>query len=194
MNRHLSFQSYRALDLTMFAGMLALFEWIGTTAAVTWFPGQPFAVSVTAAVTAIVMMRWGAWALIHAALGGLVYCLAQRASGEQYAIYMLGNLLAAAALALLRRPGRDRIRQDALMAMVFGACVQVLMQLGRALVALIFGEGLMVSVNFLLTDALSILFTAVILWIARRLDGVFEDQKSYLLRLQAEQEREREEN
>ncbi len=34
-----------------------------------------------------------------------------------------------------------------------------------------------------------ILFTLVITWIVRRLDGVFEDQKHYLLRLQEERER-----
>ena len=40
--------------------------------------------------------------------------------------------------------------------------------------------------GFFTTDALSILFTLVILWIARRLDGVYEDQKHYLLRIQKE--------
>ena len=29
----------------------------------------------------------------------------------------------------------------------------------------------------------------VIVWIARRLDGIFEDQKKYLLRVQEEKER-----
>ena len=43
--------------------------------------------------------------------------------------------------------------------------------------------------GFVTTDALSLVFSAVIVWIARRLDGIFEDQKHYLLRLkEAEKE------
>ena len=37
--------------------------------------------------------------------------------------------------------------------------------------------------GFFTTDALSLLFTGVVVWTARRLDGIFEDQKHYLLRI-----------
>ena len=43
-------------------------------------------------------------------------------------------------------------------------------------------------VGFFTTDSLSLLFTFVIIWIARKLDGVYEDQKHYLLRLHAREE------
>ena len=65
------------------------------------------------------------------------------------------------------------------------------MQLGRALVAMALGTQLEKCVGFVTTDALSDLFTMVILYIARQLDGVFENQKDYLVRLQAEQRKEK---
>jgi hypothetical protein len=37
--------------------------------------------------------------------------------------------------------------------------------------------------GFFTTDALSLLFTGLILWVARLLDGIFENQRHYLLRI-----------
>ncbi len=62
------------------------------------------------------------------------------------------------------------------------------MQAGRAAVALLLGADTANAVGFFTTDSLSLLFTFVIVWIARKLDGVYEDQKHYLLRVHAEQE------
>ena len=62
------------------------------------------------------------------------------------------------------------------------------MQAGRALTALALGSGPASVAGFFTTDSLSLLFTFVIIWIARKLDGVYEDQKHYLLRVHAEKE------
>ena len=45
-----------------------------------------------------------------------------------------------------------------------------------------------VDLGFFTTDSLSLLFTFVIIWIARKLDGVYEDQKHYLLRINTKEE------
>jgi hypothetical protein len=60
------------------------------------------------------------------------------------------------------------------------------MQLGRALTALALGNGLGVSLGFFTTGVITDLFTVVVVWISRRLDGIFEDQIHYLLRIQKE--------
>ena len=65
------------------------------------------------------------------------------------------------------------------------------MWLGRALCALLLGSSLDVCLQFFTTDTLSGVFTMVIVWIASRLDGIFEPQKSYLLRLHREMEQEK---
>lgn len=187
MNRQFSFQQYRGIDLTLFALILCVSEWLLVTSAVRWYPEQLYTVSAVGAVTAIVLMRWGPWAGLHAALGGLVFCLASHGSGKQLVIYCAGNLLSLAMLLPLRRLGGERIRTDGFLSVCFGLGTLLLMQLGRMLAALALGGALPEALGFFTTDALSLLFTGVILWIARRLDGIFENQKHYLLRIHNEE-------
>ena len=187
MARQRSVGEYRAIDLSCFAGMLIVFEPLLHLAATKLFPAEPYSVSVVAALTAIVMMRWGLWAGIHAALGGIVACFVSGAGAEQYLIYGVGNLLSLAALLLLKRWGKEETRKDGLQSMGFGLVTVLLMQLGRALAALALGSDWRVCLGFFTTDVISDLFTVVVIWIARRLDGIFEDQIHYLLRIQKEQ-------
>lgn len=183
MKRQFSFQQYRAIDLAMFAALLCITETMIVKAATWWFPDQLYTVSVVGAVTAIVLMRWGPWAAIHAVLGGAVFCLASRGSAKQLLIYCAGNLFSLLMLLPLRYLGGERIRLDGILSVLFGVCTLLLMQLGRALVAFVLGTEFQTCLGFFTTDALSLLFTGLILWVARRLDGIFENQRHYLLRI-----------
>lgn len=184
MKRQLTFAEYRSVDLSLFALMLAAAEYIITSAATHWFPGQPFSVSVTGAICAIVLMRWGPWAGIHAVLGGAVYCYVSGATAAQYIIYCVGNLACLLCFLPIRKNRGEGIRKDKLLSMLFGVAVMLTMQLGRAAVALAMGSSLSGCIDFFTTDSLSILFAMVIVYTARQQDGIFENQKSYLIRLQ----------
>lgn len=190
MRRQRSWKQYRAIDLAMLAVMLAVFEYIIVRAANWWFPGQPYAVSLAAAMTSIVYMRWGAWGAIHAVEAGVVYCFFSGADRGQYLIYCVGNLLSLAALVMLKKPGKEKVRQTRL-GLVFPMLVLFLMQAGRAAVAFALGAESAALLEFFTTDSLSYIFTLVIVWIAGRLDGIYEDQKHYLLRLQEQQQNEK---
>ena len=183
MKRQFSFQQYRAIDLAMFAALLCITETMIVKAATWWFPDQLYTVSVVGAVTAIVLMRWGPWAAIHAVLGGAVFCFASRGSAKQLLIYCAGNLFSLLMLLPLKYLGGERIRLDGFLSVLFGICTLLLMQLGRALVAFVLGTEFQTCLGFFTTDALSLLFTGLILWVARRLDGIFENQRHYLLRI-----------
>lgn len=236
MNHRLTFRQYRQMDLTVFGAMLVVAEALIVLAAIRWFPAEAYTVSIVAAVTSIVLMRWGPWAAIHAVLGGLVYCFVSGGQPGQYLIYCAGNLFALLSLLWFRIPGKERtsgkeqnsgkkrgassdrtsgsdrisgkerIREDSFLTVIFGLTVQLLMQLGRAAVAFALlraspgsapagtqsiAGALSFCIGFITTDALSGFFTAVILWIARRQDGLFEDQKHYLLRIQEAEKEER---
>ncbi len=193
MKRQLTFSQYRAIDLTLFALMLVVFEYI-IIAATSWFPNELYTVSLAASITCIVMMRWGPFSAIHAVLGGAVFCFFTGATAPQYLIYCAGNLLSMLALLILKLAGSKKIKEDTVLSMVFAVSVQVLMQAGRAGVSLLMGYSFSSALGFIMTDALSIIFTMVIIWIVRHLDGMFENQKSYLLRVQEEREKERGEN
>ena len=185
----ITFQQYRGIDLAIFAVILVVVESLIARAATIWYADQLYVVSTVGVITTIVLIRWGGYAAIHAVLGGIVFCLALKASPQQYLIYCVGNLGAMLSLVWIRIFGKEKITEDGINSVTFGLCTLLSMQLGRALVALVLGTPLRSCLGFFTTDALSLLFTGVVIWIAQRLDGVFEDQKNYLLRVHEEEEK-----
>ena len=179
---------YRAIDCSLFCIILIVFESVIVKAAGAWFPAEAWTVSCVAAVTAIVMVRWGAWGAIHAVIGGLVYCLVTRGSMQHYAIYCIGNLGGLAGLLLLRKQGWKKLHGNFLYLAAYGCCTLLGMQAGRAAVSLVFGTAPAAALGFITTDTVSYIFTVVILWITSRLDGMLEDQKHYLIRINTKQE------
>ncbi len=190
MNKQISFQQYRAIDLTIMAVLMAVSQGLISIAATTIYADQLYMVSTVGAVTALVLMRWNGWAAIHASLGGFLFTLLSGGTWQHYIIYGMGNLASLLALTLFKLIGKEKIRSDGLLTMFFAFTVQILMMLGRAGVAWLFGNDPGVCLGFITTDALSILFTVMVVWVIRRIEGLFEDQKNYLLRIQKERKTE----
>lgn len=193
MEKQLSLRQYRLIDLSLFALIGALFEFVLVRAATVWFPDQLYSLSGTALVSAIVLMRWGAPAALHMVLGGLVFALAGGARGAGILIYTGGNLAALLLLPAFRgktpaevKARKQKIAASGFRTVLFGLGAVLLMQAGRAALSLLFGGALKDVPGYFLSDALSDLFTPLVLALVRKLDGVFEDQKSYLFRKQAE--------
>lgn len=186
MKKQMTLGQYRAIDLAILGGVYGICEVLIYVASTFWYANELYIASPIAAVTAIVMMRWGGWAGIHAAAGGLLYAYLRQGSWQQLLTYGAGNLLALAALALLKLLGKERIRKSAFLSVMFGLCVQLLMQVGRGLVSALLGTAFDACIGYITTDILSTLLTLVIIWIVRKADGLFEDQKHYLLRLESE--------
>lgn len=191
MKKQISFRQYRTMDLFLFTALLCGCEALITLGATRWFPGEPYTLSITPAVTAIVMVRWGGFAAIPAVLGAGVFCFVSGAALPQYLIYCVGNLTSLVLTRLLCGDGWKRLHENVLMAMLYGLSTALLMQLGRFVLGLVMGGSLRVCVGFVTTDTLSTLFAVLIVWIARRLDGMLEEQKHYLHRVAEEMERER---
>ncbi len=189
MKNQLTFSQYRAIDLGLFALMFAVFEFIIVrVSTVGIFFDPAYTVSLAGAIVSIVYMRWGYWGGIHAALAGFLFALYYGGRPDQYAIYCIGNLFSLLAVPVLLKKGKEDVRTGRLSSLLFPLVVCLLMQLGRAAVSLVLGGSLGGATGFFTTDALSVAFTLVIVWIARRLDGIYEDQKHYLLRIQEEKE------
>lgn len=191
MNRQYSVKTYRAIDLTLFAVILFVFESVIIRAANgPLFRDQAFTVSLAAAVTSIVFIRWGWWGGIHAALAGLIMCVMNGGSLIQLAIYMMGNLFSLAAVPFVMKTGPEKMVKSKVCYLLTGLGTLLLMQTGRAVISLILGSGLSEALRFFTTDSLSAVFTLVILWIAHRLDGICEDQLRYLKRVGREPDEE----
>ncbi|MDO4960540.1 MAG: hypothetical protein Q4E57_01605 [Eubacteriales bacterium] len=193
MKKRISIEEYRLIDMSLFGLMLIVFEYIIVRATNSrMFFDQAFTVSLAAPLTAIVYMRWGVRGGLEAALSGFVFCLFSGATLNQYMIYIAGNLLSLAALILPEKLGYETVRTSKWLYLVFPVLVLFLMQLGRGLVAMLLGSGYSAIIGFITTDSLDYVFTLVIIWIVHRLDGVYEDQKHYLLRVHEEMEAEKE--
>ena len=170
--------------------MLAAAEALITVAAKVWFPSEIYVLSPTVAIVCIVMMRWGAFAAVHAVGGGLALCIASGASLGQYAVYCVGNCFALAALLLFKIWGKEKIRSNPALSVLFAAVTYCAAQVGRWIVGLFFGGTAGDIVRLVTTDSLSLVFAVLVVLLARRIDGLFEDQMSYLVRTQAQRRKE----
>ena len=184
MDNQITFKQYRNVDLIIFSVVTAVFELVATFATSKWFPGQPMAISITLAMILIAMHRWSAYAVIIAAVGGAAFCVASSASLEQFLIYCVGNSFAIFSLIYFRFLGKERVKNNFLLTLAFSASAYVFVALGRWLISLCFGSGFSELVGFLASDILSLLFAVILLWVFRGVDGLVEDQKAYLFRLE----------
>ena len=185
----ISFGQYRAIDLGIMTVILVIAETLTAKAASSWFQMELYMLSPSIAIICIVMMRWGGFAAIHAVAGGAAYCLALGASAKQFAIYCIGNCFALVSLILIKAFGKQKIRDSIWLTVIFTVLAFVGAELGRGLVSLVFGMTIDSMLAFFVTDSLSLLFAAVVVLIARRVDGLFEDQKAYLIRTESERRR-----
>ena len=190
MEKKMTFDQYRTMDILIFTVLTVVFEYIATLATKEWFWSQPVAISITLTLILIVMHRWGAYAAIIAAAGGITFCIASGASVEHYLIYGIGNLCALISLVYFKIFGKDKIKASFLKTLLFALTSYISVALGRWLVSLFFGSGLAELVAFLTTDLITLLFAVVILYSCKSVDGLVEDQKQYVIRINKEKETE----
>ena len=182
-----SFRRYRTIDLAIWAFIAGVFEAIVTLAASSWFPNELYCLSITISVVSIVMMRWDGFAAIHAVLGGAVYSfLLAGADVEKIAVYSIGNCFMLLGLILLKVVGKEKLRSNFMLTAVYAFLMYVLAQTGRWAVSLFFGGEAGAFLGFLLTDTITLVFTVVVVLISRVPDGLFEDQKHYIIRTDEE--------
>ena len=194
MRRSITFRQYRTMDLLFWTILLCLCEALIVLGSRLWFPFEAYTLSIIPAVSSILMVLWGAFSALPAFAGSFAFCVLSGASPVQYLIYCLGSMAVLALLPIIKKTGWKRLREDVLLCMLYGFAVGVLMQAGRFILALVLGTAPSAAVAFFTTDALSVFFSVLLVWIARRLDGILEDQQHYLTRIRKETEQEREMN
>lgn len=192
--KQITFKQYRNIDLSIFCILTAIFEAVAATASNKWFNLQAMTVSITLALTCIIYLRWSLYALLPSFVGAFVYCTVIGGSVNQYLIYCGGSLFIIIAFPLLKKITNEKIRKDFLLRTVFVSSVYVALNIGRWCCSLPFNFSFQTLLTFLGTDVLSLLFAVVVLTLAKNADGLIEDQKSYLLRLDRERKKEQEAN
>lgn len=185
-----SFRRYKTVDLVIWTIITGVIEAVVTLAASEWFPYEIYSLSATVAIVSIVMMRWDGFAAIHAVVGGAVYSfLLAGADLEKIVIYCVGNCFMLLGLILFKIVGKEKLRSKYMLTAVYAVLMFVLAQVGRWAVSLFFGGEPGAILGFLLSDPITLLFTFVVVLISRVPDGLFEDQKHYIIRTDGERKK-----
>lgn len=190
-NKNLSFTQYRSADVTIFTVIAVVFEVIVTLAATKWFSGQDYSVSFVYVFAALVAMRWGAMMLIPSTACAIAFCASMGAQWQMYVVYIIGNAFSVLLLVLHKIFGKQKIRDSALLTVLYVIATFAFISLGRFLVALPLPDiGIAESLNGILYDIFPAVFALVVVLICRKQNGLFEDQKHYLIRTQKERDKE----
>ncbi|MBO5715478.1 MAG: hypothetical protein J6S23_03680 [Clostridia bacterium] len=192
--KQLTFKQYRQIDLTIFCLLTAVFEAIATYSSNYWLVFQAMTISITLTMTCITMVRWSSYAIAPALIGSFVYCLVSKATPKQFLIYCGGSIFCLLSLLVLKHLKKERVRTSFAVRLAFILTTYLCVALGRWVCSLPFEFSFNTILAFIFTDVLSLLFAILILTLAKNADGLIEDQKSYLLRLEKERLEEQEEN
>jgi hypothetical protein len=190
--RLISIKQYRLTDLFVFALILALSELLGYFA-IIWFPGYAtFTFSLMLPISLIVLMRWGWLSVFYPVGAGLIYCLlnAEGFQASTYLTYCIGNACMALVLIYVKLVGREKIAKKFYLSAILVILAWLAINLGRSAISAMFGNNFFSSLLSFCSisdnGVLSLVMAIIIIAIMRKLDGMFEDQKAYLLRLERE--------
>lgn len=188
----MSYKQYRTLDLFIFCLMYVVFEFITTKAATVWFD-EPYSISIMLPILLIVMMRWGEFVIFEAVIAAVSFVIMHGGSFPQLVIYTIGNLGFMLTLVYLLKIGKERVRESFVLSEVFAIVGFLTTQIFRGLVAMLILKAPAVIISeFILTDMLSLVFTLVVIFVVRRVEDLFVDQKEYLLRIHNEEKAKKE--
>lgn len=190
--KQITFKQYKAIDIAILSVLHFVFEALGIYASKNWFSMQAVVISFTPLVVAVMMMRWSEFAFVPAILGGIAYCLGGGGNIEQYVIYSLGNLLGLLSLLIIKKVGKEKIRAKNINVAALALVTYLFIIIGRWIVSLVFEPSFASLLTFLTTDIMSLVVAVVGLVALRTNDGMIEDQKSYLIRLDREKREEQE--
>ncbi len=179
----LTYKQYRTVNIIILSVIFAIAESAVTLGANLWFRELPYVLSLAVFFTSLEMVRWRGFGVVAALVSGAAFCAASGAAPKQYLIYCAGNLAMLAALLFLKKVG-SAVRENALVSIGYVLIVYMLAQIGRSAVAVVLGAEPAVFIKFAAMDSLSALFAVIAVLIVRNIDGIFEDQKEYLIRLE----------
>ena len=186
-SRLISIRQYRLTDSLIFAAILAAFELIlhfaliGYNGAFTFSPLVPIVV--------LVIMRWGWQGVFYAVGDGILFCLLKGFGWQYFVSYGIGNAFIMVLLLATKFLGKEKIAGKWYFSALFVLAGWLLVAFGRTIVAACCGMDFVGTLVAQLVDPSSLLSLAmalIIILVMRRLDGMFEDQKHYLKRLDEE--------
>lgn len=159
-----------------------------------WFPDAAFfTLNLMLPVITLVLVRWGWRGLLIAVAESLLYCVIRGSVWQGYIIYMVGNLAISVELLVIWLL-KDRLNKRWYWAFLLVLAGWVAVNFTRTcLYAIIYGNFLSAAATmFGISDGglLALAMGEIIILVCRKLDGLFENQKRYLIRLDKERKEE----
>lgn len=156
-----------------------------------WFSDAAFyTLNLMLPVVTLVIVRWGWRGVVLAAAEGALYCAIRQGGWQSYIIYIIGNSAVAAELLVIRLVGYERLKKRWYWAFLVVLTGWTAVNFTRScLFAALYGDfPAALGTMFGNSDGglLALTMGELIILICRRLDGLFENQKRYLLRLDKE--------
>ncbi len=179
--------------MAVFALIAVVSELLGYFATV-WFPNSAFfTLSLAVPIACLVMVRWGWWAVFYPVLSGVTYCLINRLGVNFYAVQCLGGMFVMLMLIPAKLIGVEKIRGKWFFTLLFAVGAWLCTYLGRSVIWVICFAIKPVKDAYIYSgfagyalDVLSLFMAVLLLLVMRKLDGMFEDQKAYLKRVDKE--------
>lgn len=186
MDRKISFSTYRSIDIAIFTLLMIIFEFLSIKG-FEWLNGI-YSLSLFLVISLITMLRWKFWAIIPIIASGITYSLAhQDGTYQNMIVYSVGNLFSLLSLVWIF-PDQKKLEKNHFVILFvltgfFSYCV------GRSFIAsIIFQKSFAdLLIGFLGTESLNAVISLVVIFIAKRQNGILEDQKKYILRVQEEE-------
>ncbi len=184
--KQMTFKQYRTMDILIMVALTIFFEGITAAATSKWFAAQPVALSIGLAMVCVTMFRWGWQAAAVAFAGGLSFCVISGALPSQYLIYCIGNMGAVVSLLWIRRFGKEKILDSIPKILLLCVTAYLGQAAGRWLVSLLFGGKFSTLAAYVATDMMTLVFAVIVILLFRKTEGMLEDQKAYLFRMERE--------
>lgn len=194
----ISFGRYRATDLLLFAIILTAFSLISFFAFNEWFAADSsrYIFSISIPIALLAMVRWNWYGMFYAVYDGLLFCILLLATDrfgeapvlQSFLVYGIGNAFVGLAYLMVHFMGYKRIAAKWYFTVLYMLCGWAAVLVGKVIVSICFGAGVgSAFLGFLgARDLLSLAMGIVILLVMRKLDGMFENQRDYLIRLDKE--------
>lgn len=183
MRKKITLSEYRAGDITIFTLLMIVSEFFSNKG-VAWF-SEIYLISLFLPITLIVMRRWKLWAIVPMTASAITVCAVNKAAFNVYIIHIVGNLFILIA-ALWLKIAKKNMKEGHYL-ILYSLSAYVLMCFGKAFIGFLFKENFInLFLGFLGVNSLNVVIAIIVLFIVRKLDGVFEDQIEYLNRVQDE--------
>lgn len=195
-SRLISLRQYRLTDLFLFGVILVIYDALAYLALQKFMGALGlFMFTMTVPITVMVMMRWGWPSVFFAVADGALYnffigLLNGGASWKSYVCLCVGNAAMMLMLIPLKLIGKQKVAEKWYFSALFVIFAWILDVVGISAMEAAFGNYFVYcflnNAGINPTGLLALTVGLLVIMVFRKFDGMFEDQKHYLLRLDKE--------